>query len=150
MEPEETSDMQQVPEEAFELQASDMQQAPEETFALQASPYQITGYFERVSGGTAYGWFCVPASPAASMYAYIWFYDYNIPGWVLVGQGQANNFRADIASYCGGNGSHAFAIPLSTNAYGWYYYDTFTLGLMPDGTRPRTNNQNNLLATGGN
>ncbi len=69
MEPEVTSDVQQVPENFV------LQQEPEETFEVQAARTpNKRGHFDEVRGGRANGWACGPRFPGAPAFIIV---DYN-------------------------------------------------------------------------
>jgi hypothetical protein len=122
MEPEVPSDMQQLP---TPVQPQAPQAPPGEDFGVQAAS-GITGSFDGVWGGSAYGWSCLPGNTGAPTYVWIW--RWNGYEWKLVGQQWSTLYRADIVSVCGGSGYHAFSIPLLNSARGWYAMTTRPYG----------------------
>jgi len=123
MEPEAPSDMQQLPT-PVQPQAP---QPPGENFEVQAAS-GITGSFDGVWGGTAYGWSCLPGSPGVPTYTWIWRWNASKRDYDLVAQQWSTLPRADIASVCGGSPYHAFAIPTLNSKFGYYAFQARPYG----------------------
>ena len=131
MQPEATSDVQQVPENFVPLQ-----KPPEETSEVQAANGVMTysiGYLDRVQGAHAFGWACMLSTGNSVVQIYIDFWDGS--RWIEnVGRGTATQYRPGVEPHCKGNANRGFTIPLSTNNYGYYRmrvlgyaYNSFTL-----------------------
>jgi len=120
MEPEVTSDVQQVPENSFPLQRP----PPEESAEVQAAQGVMTysiGYLDRVQGGRAYGWACMLSTGAQVARIYIDIWDGYAGRWnENVGNGPANLYRPGVEPHCKGNANRGFDFPINTNNYGYY------------------------------
>jgi len=116
MQPDVTSDVQQVPESSVSLQ-----RPPEETSEVQAAQgvmrYSI-GYLDRVQGARAYGWACMLGSGANVVQIYVDYWDGS--RWLEVGRGRANLYRPGVEPHCRGNANRGFDFPIGTNNYGYY------------------------------
>ena len=128
-----------------EVSSEGMEIEPEVTSEAESAYVGINGYFEKVQGGTAYGWFCVPSAPSVPIYVYVYYISGS--AYVPVGQGYATTYRADLAARCGGSAAHALNLSISTNAYGLYYWDTGSLETVNGEPIAR---YDGYLTTGGN
>jgi hypothetical protein len=117
MEPEVTSDVQQVPENFVPLQKPPQEETSEVQAAQGVMNHSI-GYLDRVQGAHAFGWVCMLYSDAGVVRVYIDYWDGS--RWIEVGNGTATQYRPGVEPHCRGSANHGFTIPLGTNNYGYY------------------------------